>query len=141
MSSRQYKGCIFIFLSYFVVKLLKFFYCDLWQEIHMYTHTTPPHTNETKTVKQYLSVTSYVFVCFFFYIFSSLFLLLKQILCKPLNELHNVAIARKPRFYRLGIMLQGGFPKTRESDKHISLHFCSQPSTCVACHIRKSKFL
>ena len=106
-----------------------------------FTHTTPPHTNETKTVKQYLSVTSYVFVCFFFYIFSSLVLLLKQILCKPLNELHNVAIARKPRFYRLGIMLQGGFPKTRESDKHISLHFCSQPSTCVACHIRKSKFL
>lgn len=105
-------------------------------------HIHPPHTHTQMKPKQSRNTFLLLAMVFFIYIFSLLsFLLLKQILCKPLNELHNVAIARKPRFHRIGITLQGGFPKTRESDKHVSLHFCSQPSTYVACHIRKSKFL
>ena len=43
---------------------------------HVYTYTPPnTHTNETKTVKKYLSVISYGF--FYIPIFSSLFFIVK----------------------------------------------------------------
>lgn len=153
MNSHQYKGCIFLFLTYFTVIFLKFFDSDPWQEIHMYTHTPPPPTHTQMKPKQSSNTFLLLAMVFFIYIFSLLsFLLLKQILCKPLNELHNVAIARKPRFHRIGITLQGGFPKTRESDKHISLHFCSHlppmwlaisesPNSCLDMVKIFSKFL
>ena len=129
--------------SYFHISVL--FHSDVSHDVSKVIHGnkyTCIHIHPHTQMKQKQSNNTFLLLAMlFFAIFSSLFLLLKQLLCKPLNELHNVAIARKPQFYRIGRTLQGRFPKAHESDKHVSLHLYSQPSTCVAHHIRKFKFL